>query len=448
MTLIGYIVYFNVRLRDDLLASPYNKRQDVQEERVVRGTIMSSDGEVLAETNVDDDGNEMRIYPQGNIFAHIVGYSTRGRSGLEAAVNKELLDTHESLVDQVQQGINEEKKHGDTVITTLDSKLQRAAYEALGDYKGAIVVLEPKTGRILAMVSKPDFDPNTLAQNWDEMMEDTESSNLLNRATQGMYAPGSTFKTVTALAYLKEHGTLDGYHFDCVGELTIGEHTVHCYNETAHGEEDFTKAFAKSCNGAFASIGADLGWSSLRSTAEDVLFNESLPISIPYYKSKFTLDKDSGTPLTMQTAIGQGDTLTSPLHMAMITAAIANDGEIMKPLLVDSVKSNTGTVVKTIQPSVHKKVMTAEEAQTLNQVMQVVVTDGTATALNNQSYTVAGKTGTADHGDMLGAPHSWFIGFSDVEDPDIVVSIIAEESGTGSQIAVPMAKHIFDTYYN
>jgi len=446
--LIGYIGYFNFRLRDELLSSPYNKRQDAQEERIVRGSIMSADGEALARTEVDAEGNETRIYPYDNIFAHIVGYSNKGRSGLEAVVNKELLSSHETILEQVQQDIKAEKKNGDTIVTTLNSQLQTAAYNALGDYRGAIVVLEPKTAKVLAMVSKPDFNPNTLPGLWDTIVADDSNSQLLNRATQGMYAPGSTFKTVTALAYLREHGTLDGFHFDCTGAITLEGHTVHCYNDNVHGNEDLTLAFAKSCNGAFAQMGVDLTWDKMKGTAEQVLFNESLPLLIPYYESKFTLDRNSGVPLTMQTSIGQGDTLTTPMHMAMLTSAIANGGELMKPYFIERIESVTGEHVKSYQPASYRRLMSIEEAQMLKQLMQAVVTEGTASSLNGESYSAAGKTGTAEHGDMLGSPHSWFIGFSNVEDPDIVVSIIVEEAGTGSQIAVPIAKKIFDAYYS
>ena len=447
MALIGYITYFNVRLREDLLGSPYNKRQDALEARVVRGTILSIDEQVLAKTEVDDAGNETRVYPYNNVFAHIVGYSNMGRSGLEATANKELLSSNAALIEQVQQDIKDEKKSGDSVVTTLDTKLQLAAYNALGDYRGAIVVMEPATGRILAMVSKPDFDPNVLSSIWDELVSDSNNSQLLNRATQGMYAPGSTFKAVTALSYLEEHGNLEGFYFNCEGEITLHNHTIHCYNNTVHGEEDLLKAFAKSCNSAFAQIGVDLTWRKMKETAEQTLFNDKLPLTIPYSKSKFTLDGSSGVPLAMQTAIGQGDTLTTPVHMAMITAAIANNGELMKPMLLDSVRSATGGNVKEYSPSSYKQLMTREEAQMLKVLMAQVVIDGTATSLNDQGYTAAGKTGTAEHGDLQGTPHSWFIGFSNIDNPDIVVSIIAEESGTGSDVAVPIAKKIFDTFY-
>lgn len=448
LALIGYMVYFNVYLSEDFMNSPYNKRQDKYEERVVRGDIRSSDGETLATTQVDAEGNEYRVYPYEDVFAHVVGYVSNGKSGLETLGNYQMLSSHAFVLEQVQKEFQDQKNVGDTVVSTLDTKLQRAAYDALGSYNGAIVVMEPDTGKILAMVSKPDFNPNTLAADWEELVADESNTNLLNRATQGMYAPGSTFKIVTSLAYMREHNNLDDFTFDCEGELTNGGYTIHCYNNNVHGHENFATSFAKSCNSAFAQIGIDLKRKNLTTVPDELLFNSKLPIDLPYSKSKFTLEKNSADALVMQTAIGQGDTLTSPMHMAMITSAIANGGNLMKPYLIDYVESYTGSQVKKYSPSIYKNLMTASEAQTLSNLMQGVVQEGTGSALNGQSYTAAGKTGTAEHGDMTGSPHAWFVGFSNVDNPDIVVSVIAESAGTGSDVAVPIAKQIFDAYYN
>ncbi len=447
--MIGYLVYFNVELKDDYANSPYNsKRQGTFQEKVVKGDILASGGEVLATTVTDEEGKESRSYPYDNVFAHVVGYSDKGVSGLEQSMNSQLLTSHSNIVEQIENGITNEKNIGDNVITTLDVNLQQAAYDALGNYRGAVVVLEADTGKILAMVSKSDFNPNTIAEDWEAINADAASSRLVNRATQGQYPPGSTFKIITALAYYREHGSFDGFDFNCVGEVENGGYTIHCYHNSAHGQEDFAAAFAKSCNSAFAQIGVDLNRSDYRATVEDMLFNQTLPIPMEYKKSVFSLEKGSADALTMQTAIGQGETLTSPMHMAMIVSAIANGGTLMEPYLVESIESYSGTNVKSYLPSSYKKLMTADEADALTALMENVVTNGTASALSGRGYTVAGKTGTAEHGDTSSTtPHAWFVGFSNVEDPDIVVSVIAEEAGAGSDVAVPIAGKIFDTYY-
>lgn len=449
VSLIAYLVYFNVKLKDNVLDSPYNTRQNSAAEYVVRGDIKSSDGQVLAHTEVAEDGSEERVYPYDRVFAHVVGYFDNGKSGLESMANYELLSSHSFIGEQIINDLKGEKNQGDTVVTTLDASLQMAAYDALGDYDGAVVVLEPSTGRILAMVSKPDFNPNTLSENWDTIVNDESSSVLVNRATQGLYAPGSTYKIVTALAYYRQHGNFDGFDFQCEGEITVENHTIHCYNNSVHGQEDFTTAFAKSCNSAFAQIGSELGSDVLKKTSEDLLFNKKLPIPLNYKKSVFSLTKEDGNSTLMQTAIGQGDTLVTPMHMVLIVSSIANGGILMEPYLIDHVENGNGDVVTTTKPKMNATLLTSEEASALGSLMEEVVNSGTASKLSGNGYTVAGKTGSAEYFKADGSvgTHSWFVGYSNVENPDIVVCVIGEDAGTGSSFAVPAAKQIFDEYY-
>ena len=260
-----------------------------------------------------------------NMFSHVVGYDTNGKSGLESEANFTLLTSHSFFLTQMKNQFLNEKNTGDTVVSTLNANLQSIAYNALGDRRGAVVVMEPSTGKRLVEVSKPDFDPNTIGDNWDYLVNDENDSSLLNRATNGAYPPGSTFKVVTALDYFRKKGTFEGYNYLCEGSITLQDHTIHCYHNTVHGQENFYSAFANSCNCAFADMGLGLGGDTLKSTAEDLLFNRALPLN-SYKTSRFTLDKDSPNALVMQTSIGQGNTLVSPMHMALITSAIANDG--------------------------------------------------------------------------------------------------------------------------
>ena len=445
MGLIGYLIYFNTIKSDDFINSPYNTRQDTFADRVVRGKIMSSDGEVLAQTNVSEDGTEERSYPYNNVFAHVVGYDSNGKSGLESEANFQLLSSHEFFLNQIRNEFMGTKNTGDTVVSTLNADLQTTAYNSLGDRRGAVVALEPSTGKILALVSKPDFDPNTISENWNTLVNDETNSSLLNRATMGQYPPGSTFKVVTALDYFRTRGSFNGFSFDCQGSITKENHTIQCYNGEVHGTEDFYTAFANSCNCAFAEIGTELGGVSLLKTSEDLLFNKKLPLT-SYRKSSFTLNGSSGIPLIMQTAIGQGNTLVSPMHMALITSAIANDGLLMKPYLIDKVTNAGGDTIRTTEPTDYKRLMTSNDAALLGKLMEGVVQNGTASALNGRGYTVAGKTGSAEY-DENGSSHSWFIGYSNVDKPDLVVAIIVEGGGTGSEAAVPIAADLFDAYY-
>ena len=445
LVLMGYLVYFNVVKSKEVVNSTYNIRQDLLADRVLRGSITDKNGEVLAQTVTNDDRSETREYPEGEVFAHVVGYDTNGKSGLESEANFQLLSSHEFFLTQIKNEFMGAKNVGDTVVSTLNADLQTTAYNSLGDRRGAVVVLEPSTGRILAMVSKPDFDPNTIAANWEQLVNDETNSSLLNRATMGQYPPGSTFKIVTALTYLRQHGTFNGFSYDCQGSITKEDHTIQCYGGTVHGQEDFYAAFAKSCNCAFAEMGTQLGGAALLKTSENLLFNQKLPLR-SYRKSSFTLNGSSGVPLTMQTAIGQGNTLVSPMHMALITSSIANGGVLMKPYLIDKVQNHAGDEVDTTEPEAYKRLMTDNEASLLGELMKGVVQNGTASSLNGRGYTVAGKTGSAEYNES-GASHSWFVGYSNVDNPDIVVSVIVEDGGTGSEAAVPIAADVFDAYY-
>ncbi len=437
ISLIGYVIYFNAAKSETFINSPYNTRQDTFSDRVIRGQILSSDGEILAKTDVYEDGTEDRIYPYANIFAHVIGYDTNGKSGLESEANFQLLSSHAFFLEQMKNEFRGEKNMGDTVISTLNANLQSTAYYALGDRRGAVVAIEPSTGKILAMVSKPDFDPNTLAENWEWLVSDETNSSLLNRATMGQYPPGSTFKIVTALDYFRKKGSFEGYSYLCQGSITVDDHTIQCYNGNVHGQEDFYSAFASSCNCAFADMGIDLGGSSLRKTSEDLLFNKTLPLE-DSRRSTFSLDKSSVTPLIMQTSIGQGNTLVSPIHMALITSAIANGGVLMKPYLIDEVVNNTGEAVSRTEAVSYKRLMSTNEANLLGKLMKGVVDYGTASALSGRGYTAAGKTGSAEF-DEKGSSHSWFVGYSNIDDPDMVVAVIVENGGTGSEAAVPIA---------
>ena len=444
--MMGYIVYFNAVQSKEIINSPYNVRLDSMADRVVRGSILDKDGQVLAETKVSEDGTETRYYPYGDLYAHVVGYDTKGKSGLESTENFDLLTSNAFFLERLVNTVKEEKNIGDNIITTLDTKLQKAAYDALGSYKGAVMVMEASTGKVLAMVSKPTFNPNTMSQNWD-YLSTSENAELLNRATQGAYAPGSIFKIVTALEYIRENADYDSYHYECEGEITHKDTTIHCAKNTAHGEEDLKTAFANSCNAAFSDIGLSLNISNYKDTAEDLLFNTKLPSLLSYSQSKFQLSKKSEEFEVMMTAMGQGKTQVSPYHMTLITAAIANGGVLMEPYLVDEIVNYTGTSISKNYPEKYKRLMTTKEASILKEYMTEVVAAGTGTALSWENYSVAGKTGTAEYSSDKTKSHSWFTGFSNVDNPELVITVIVESADNSGMSAVSVAKRVLNAYY-
>ena len=447
--LMGHLVHFNIYEKDSILNSPYNRRQNAQADRVVRGSIKSIDGATLAYTEVYEDGSEERFYPYANIFAHTVGFITHGKSGLESIANYELLTAHNNIIDQIINEFRHRKNPGDTVVTTMNADLQEACYYALGDYRGAIVVLDVKTGAVKAMVSRPNFDPNTLADIWDEMVADSSNSQLLNRATQGLYPPGSTFKIVTALAYLRRYGTFDNFSYNCTGEFEVDDSVVHCYKGTVHGEEDFSEAFAHSCNTAFSQIGLMLKANRLTDAAKDLMFGEKMPGELYISRTRWQLTSSSDDVELVQTAFGQGKTLTTPYHMAILCAAIANRGVAMTPYLIDHVENRQGTVISRSSPSRYRRIMSEDEAASLTSLMREVVENGTAAELSGRSWKVAGKTGSAEYylSDGSIGTHSWFVGFTNPDDPDIAIAVLAENGGAGSSTAVPIASAVLESYY-
>ncbi len=450
---MGYFVYFQTVKSEDFINNPYNARQENFEKSVLRGKILAAGKEVLAETKTDEEGNEKRSYPYANMFSHIVGYATKehGRSGIESWANFNLLRSNAFFLEKTMDKVSDEKSIGDNVITTLNLSLQNAAYQALGDYQGAIAVLEPATGKILAMVSKPDFDPNSISENWDRIVADENSeSALLNRAAQGLYPPGSTFKIVTALEFIRQNpGAYQEYQYSCNGSIQQGSSKLRCYSGEVHGSVDLRRSFVKSCNTSFANIGLSLDKDRFAKTCDELLFNQSLPVEkLDTSKSSFVLKGTSSTSEVMETSIGQGKTLMTPLHMLMIASAAANQGVLMKPYVIASVENHDGGTVKTYDASEYGALMTAEEAEVLQDYMKDTADVGTASKLSGMSYQAYGKTGSAEYGTNKGDSHAWFVGYAHREDKeDIAIAVIVEKAGNGSAYAVPAAKTVFDAYF-
>ncbi len=451
LVMIGYFSWFVYADSEEVINNAYNKRADVYSQRVVRGDIISSDGEVLAYTKTDSDGNETRVYPYGEALAHAVGYTTEGLSGIESLANIYMLRSHSFILEYLKNEITGNKNEGDDATVTLDASLCQTAYDALGDYDGAVVAIRPSTGEIVAMVSKPSFDPNTLEENYDDYVEDSDDESvLLNRATQGLYPPGSTFKIFTALEYLRENDYDDSdYSFVCDGSVAGDSITIHCYKNSVHGTLSLKQAFAKSCNGAFATIGLGLDISDFTDLVEGALFNSSLPCVFSYSKSSFALDSDSTDDEIMHTAIGQGETLVTPYHMALVACAIDNGGVLMSPYVLSSIDNDEGVNVKTFESEEYGSLFTEKDAETIKKYMRKVVTDGTGSDLSGKSYKAYGKTGSAEYSDSDDSTHAWFVGFASKEGyEDLAIAVIVEDSGSGSKYAVPVAEEIFDEYFS
>lgn len=446
--LIGYLCSYVTTNSEELFNNNYNSRQSILAAQNSRGTIYASDGQVLARTILNEQGEEERVYPYGSLFAHVVGYTDRGRVGLESTENYDLINTSVSLKEQLANEAAGRKNPGNDVYTTLHVTLQEAANRALGAYQGAIVVTNVKTGEILAMVSKPDYDPNEIAALWDQISTDTENSPLLNRATQGLYPPGSTFKIVTALEYIRENPeNYSQYQYACNGVFTSGENRIQCFHGSVHGQVGLERSFAKSCNCSFANMGLSLDRGAFSNTINDLLFNRKIKLDFPVSTANVLLSADSTDADVIQTSIGQGRTQITPIQLNMITAAIANKGKLMEPHLVKETRDYNGNIISSATPSVYATFMTEEEASELSALMRSVVESGTGTKLAGLSYSAAGKTGSAEFNQVAEDSHAWFTGFAPAEEPEIAVTVLIETIGSGGDYAVPVAKRIFDAWF-
>ncbi|MBR1670455.1 MAG: penicillin-binding protein 2 [Butyrivibrio sp.] len=447
--MLGYIACYSYTNRQVLMDNSYNTRQQILLKQNRRGSILSRDGEVLAYSEAGDDGKDVRRYPYGKEFAHVVGYSVNGKAGIESLAYYYLINTSIDLSDKVALDTKGDKYPGDNCVTTLDVNLQEVSYNALSARKGAIVVTNPRTGEILAMVSKPDFEPANIEAEWDSLLADKSTdAKLLNRATQGLYPPGSTFKIVTSLAYIKEHPQdFENYRFTCSGNFSVDDERISCYHGETHGSLDFTKSFAKSCNSSFANIGVGLSRKVFSRTLDQLLFGKELPVDLLYSKSSASVDESTSVGDVMQLSIGQGATSITPMHLNMITSAVANGGMLMKPYVISGIVSADGKSVKSYSPGSYKRLMSAQQADILTGMMVDVVESGTASRLKGLSYTAAGKTGSAEFNTSSSDSHAWFTGFAPADDPQICVTIIVENAGSGGSFAVPIAKRIFDAYF-
>ena len=254
---------------------------------------------------------------------------------------------------------------------------------------------------------------------------------------------------MTTLEYIQEHEDYENYSYTCTGSYTVGNHTIHCYGNKSHGTQNLRQAFANSCNAFYASLGMELDVDQFGQLCDRMLFNASLPTDLQASKSSFVLKKSDGSSAIMATSIGQGQTLVTPFHMALLVSAINNDGVLMKPYVLDRVESSDGTLVEQYEPEEYGTLMTTDEAEILKDYMGYVVEAGTGKKLSGQSYEAAGKTGSAEYSTGADSSHSWFVGYAHREDKsDIAIAVIVEKAGVGSEYAVPIAKEVFDAYYS
>lgn len=439
-----YILYFIIIDAETLKINDYNPRLEEIESAVLRGPILDRNGVTIAKSILTNEGQK-RIYPYNNLFAHSVGYVEFGKIGLESYSNLSLIRAHDNLWDKLGHTFDSNMPRGHSVVTSFDVELQSLAYELLGDNKGAIVAIDPLTGDVLAMVSKPDFNPNTIASDYEELSSLEGDASFLNRATQGLYPPGSTYKTITTIAYLEVFRESDFFNY-CMGEDFFGQKIIHCYNSKAHGRLDLSEAFAHSCNTSYAKVGDEIDPVRLGEISEQFLFNQNIPFELPINQSMFQLTSDSIDAEVTETVIGQGKTLITPLNNALIACAIANKGELIQPRVVISELNQEGQVTFESEVKVYQTIMTPKMAEKLQDYMTLTTEFGTARSIDTSAYQVASKTGSAEN--STGPAHAWYIGYAPVDYPRIALAIIVENVGSSTVNAVPIADELFKHYLN
>jgi peptidoglycan glycosyltransferase len=449
--LIANLTWHMVVQAGSVQAMAANNHTIAREQGAQRGAIYTADGVVLAQSVESADGSYLRDYPEGSLAAHVIGYSSvqYGSSGIEATQQQVLRG--ESGFTSWSDAINAAAGRqipGNDVQLTIDSRLQKAAESALQGQTGAAVILDAQTGAVLGMASSPAYDVNDVAALLDSN-DASGNSELYNRATQALYAPGSTFKIVTLAGGLDSAGlTLDS-RFDAPGTMDIGNAPVTNFNRTDYGELSLLQGFEHSSNTVFAQVADRMGPRNLVNTADrfgfDRLFGRDFTVARSLMPNPDEMTEWETAWAGAGMPVGEHESAAGPqatvIQMALVSAAIANDGVIMDPYLTARVTSPNGTVIQTTQPEVFEsQAASPATIASIREAMAGVVQSGTGTSAQVPGYTVRGKTGTAETGKA--ADDSWFSGYIEVGDRRIDVALVLEQAGSGA--ATPKAGGLFE----
>jgi peptidoglycan glycosyltransferase len=465
--LVGFTSYWSVFDAKALKEKEANKRPLLEAQQIRRGRILAADGTVIAKSIGKGKGSEKRYvrrYPEGSLFGHPIGYSfvRQGDSEFERFHNEELVGEEsefESILDQIL-GHNQE---GNDIVTNLDTEAQRVALADLEEAGfGAVVAIEPSTGEVKVMVSNAPYDPNRVPYELNKLNTNDIETPLLNRATQGLYPPGSTFKVVTAAAGLESGTITPETTIDAPGSLEVeGTPLQNDFNEN-FGPISLDTALTNSVNTWFGQLGQQVGQDQLFETMEKFGFNATPAIDLPsdevydsgVYEEEHLLHRNDPVDLA-RLAIGQERLLATPLQMTEVAAAIANGGKLMKPQIWNRVIDPDGRVVDTLDPSVYSEPVSGQTAEELTTAMEGVVSEGTGTNAAISGVPVAGKTGTAETpgnkacGGGENENQAWFMGFAPADEPKIAIAASVEcTEQFGNDVAAPIFRDVAETILN
>ncbi len=456
--LVAFTSRWTIFEASSLRGNPLNARGLLEQERIDRGRILAAGGAVLARSVRGGEGTYERIYPRGEAFAAAIGYSFDtgiGQSGLErfrtAALNGQTGTNLQAILDQLQG----KRPQGDEVITTLEPKAQQTAIAALGEHHGAVVALDPRDGAVKVMVSTPSFDPNSLrsASAYEKLAKDRQGTPLVNRATQFGYAPGSTFKIVTATAAIDSgqfspQSTLSGRNGLLVSGLPLGNDDGESY-----GQISLTEALAKSVNTVWAQVAEKLGKRTLARYMSRFGFDRKPELDYPademsasgeYLGERILLPTNPRVDVGRM-GIGQDKLAVTPLQMAEVAAAVANHGRLMVPHLTERIVDPDGRTVQQVSPRTQSIVMKPATASAVTSMMEAVVNEGTGTQAQIPGVQVAGKTGTAETQIGTAINNVWFIAFAPATNPRVAIAVTLEHvPGQGAAFAAPVARQVME----
>ena len=438
---VVYLTYFTVFNADEIVKSSYNQRVWKKEEKILRGYITDRNGTVLAKSKMTKNGQK-REYPFGELYAHTIGYNSRtyGKTNIELKYNDYLLKT-ESVIDVLKREKSQRDFNmGANLELTLDNGMTKLAAELMGKSAGGVVCLNPVTGEVYCLYSNPSFDPNEseLSENWEDLVQN-ENSPFISRATQGLYAPGSTFKIITAAAAV-ENGYED-FTVNDEGKIKIDGMQIRNSGERVLGMLDLSGALKSSSNVYFSALSQKIGQEKLEEMINDFCITKKLAFDTETKASKISLSKADGAALAA-TAIGQGKLLTTPLHMALTASAVANGGVMMKPYIVERAFFESGNEIYNAKAQVLSKPIKRSTAKLIEEGMIQCVQSGTGTAARVSGITVAGKTGTAEN-EKKNKTHAWFVCYAPAENPQIAICVMKEYSGSGGgSVCAPVAARL------
>lgn len=435
-----YLTFFQMFKSSFYADHNLNSRNFTDEQKVIRGNILDRNGKILTYSEKNSTGKHIRYNNYDYLYTPIIGYSSNryGRSGIEAKYNKELLNiaSNEDFIGKLKSSYDQ-KLRGNDVRLTIDNQVQSYIYDLMGNKKGACIVIDPKTGEIISMVSKPTFNVNKVDENWDDLTKDTNGI-MINRATQGLYPPGSIFKIFSSILILENDIDQD---FDDQGFVKIDGFEVNNLNKKAYGKINLQEALIYSSNAFFAKKSTLIATDTYYDLQKRMHLGTSFNFDIGTNVSKMVYSGGLSRLDKSMAAFGQGDNLVTPLDMAMMISTIANDGVLLKPRLVSEVKEENLSIYK--KEEVLSKVTSPEIAKEIGKDLK-------ATAEYNgytiQNYDLAGKTGTAENASEN--PHSWYVGYGPYDNPKYAVAIVLENNGMAKPNAGDLYIKIMDFLLN